>query len=127
MNARLALSLTVFLAACTPEPAAPPAAEVPAVVAEAPAATPAAAPAGPHRFDTLGALHRPISSKNPDAQAWFDQGLRMAYGFNHQAAGQAFAEAVKADPDCAICWWGQALVLGPNINVPMVPEAAAPA
>ncbi len=127
MNARLALSLTVFLAACTPEPAAPPAAEVPAVVAEAPAAIPAAAPAGPHRFDTLGALHRPISSKNPDAQAWFDQGLRMAYGFNHQAAGQAFAEAVKADPDCAICWWGQALVLGPNINVPMVPEAAAPA
>ena len=127
MNARLALSLTVFLAACTPEPAAPPAAEVPAVVAEAPAAIPAAAPAGPHRFDTLGALHRPISSKNPDAQAWFDQGLRMAYGFNHQAAGQAFAEAAKADPECAICWWGQALVLGPNINVPMVPEAAAPA
>lgn len=127
MNARLALSLTVFLAACTPEPTAPPAAEVPAVVAEAPAAIPAAAPAGPHRFDTLGALHRPISSKNPDAQAWFDQGLRMAYGFNHQAAGQAFAEAVKADHDCAICWWGQALVLGPNINVPMVPEAAAPA
>jgi tetratricopeptide (TPR) repeat protein len=127
MTARLALLLTVFLAACTPEPATPPTAEAPVVVAQAPAAAPAVVSAGPHRFDTLGALHRPISSTNADAQAWFDQGLRMAYGFNHQAAGQAFAEAVKADPECAICWWGQALVLGPNINVPMVPEAAAPA
>ena len=125
MSARPLCLLTVLLAACTPEPATPPAAEPPAAVAQAPA--PAAAPAGPHLFDTLGALHRPISSKNADAQAWFDQGLRMTYGFNHQAAGQAYAEAVKADPDCAICWWGQALVLGPNINVPMVPEAATPA
>ena len=125
MSARPLCILVVLLAACTPEPAAPPASEPPAVVAQAPA--PAAVPAGPHLFDTLGALHRPISSKNADAQAWFDQGLRMTYAFNHQAAGQAFAEAVKRDPDCAICWWGQALVLGPNINVPMVPEAAAPA
>ncbi|MBL8273178.1 MAG: hypothetical protein JNJ74_05155, partial [Xanthomonadales bacterium] len=108
MSARPLCILVVLLAACTPEPAAPPASEPPAVVAQAPA--PAAVPAGPHLFDTLGALHRPISSKNADAQAWFDQGLRMTYAFNHQAAGQAFAEAVKRDPDCAICWWGQALV-----------------
>ena len=48
----------------------------------------------------------------------------MAYGFNHEAAGRAFAEAARLDPDCAICVWGQALVLGPNINLPMDPASA---
>ena len=60
----------------------------------------------------------------PDAQRYFDQGLRMAYGFNHEAAGRSFAEAARLDPQCAMCVWGQALVLGPNINLPMDPEAA---
>lgn len=78
-------------------------------------------------FDTFGDLHRDIASKVPAAQRYFDQGLRMAYGFNHEAAGRAFAEAARLDPDCAICLWGQALVLGPNINLPMQAEAVAPA
>lgn len=78
-------------------------------------------------FDTFGDLHRDIGSKVPAAQRYFDQGLRMAYGFNHEAAGRAFAEAARLDPDCAICLWGQALVLGPNINLTMQPDAVAPA
>lgn len=81
----------------------------------------------PPLFDNFGELHRDIGSKVPAAQRYFDQGLRLAFGFNHEAAGRAFAEAARLDPDCAMCLWGQALVLGPNINMPMPPEAAAPA
>ena len=84
----------------------------------------ASAASGPKLFDSFGALHRDIGSKVPAAQAYFDQGLRMAYGFNHEAAGRAFAEAARLDPTCAICVWGQALVLGPNINLPMDPATA---
>jgi tetratricopeptide (TPR) repeat protein len=83
---------------------------------------PGAAP--PPLLDTFGDLHRDIGSKVPAAQRYFDQGLRLAYGFNHDAAGRAFAEAARLDPDCAMCAWGQALVLGPNINPPMDPAAA---
>lgn len=75
-------------------------------------------------FETFGDLHRDIGSKVPLAQRYFDQGLRLAYGFNHEAAGRAFAEAARLDPACAMCVWGQALVLGPNINLPMEPAAA---
>lgn len=85
-----------------------------------------AAPA-PVLFDNFGDLHRDIGSQVPAAQRYFDQGLRLAYGFNHEAAGRAFAEAARLDPACAMCVWGQALVLGPNINQPMLPEAIAPA
>ncbi|HVI57791.1 MAG TPA: hypothetical protein VM619_02805 [Luteimonas sp.] len=81
----------------------------------------------PALFEDFGSLHRDIGSDVPAAQRYFDQGLRMAYGFNHEAAGRAFAEAARLDPDCAMCLWGQALVLGPNINLPMPAEAAAPA
>jgi hypothetical protein len=112
----LIVGLLLALAGCDREASAPP----------APVVAPPAAQA-PHFFDNLGTLHRTISSANPDAQRWFDHGLRLAYAFNHQAAGQSFAEAAKADPDCAICEWGQALVLGPNINLPMAAEAVAPA
>jgi hypothetical protein len=83
--------------------------------------------AGPPLFDTFGTLHREIDTNVPAAQRYFDQGLRMAYGFNHEAAGRAFAEAARLDPKCAMCVWGQALVLGPNINQPMAPELAADA
>jgi tetratricopeptide (TPR) repeat protein len=88
--------------------------------------TDAAAPAPP-LFDSFGNLHRDAGSKVAASQRYFDQGLRLAYGFNHEAAGRAFAEAARLDPDCAICAWGQALVLGPNINMPMDPAAAAQA
>lgn len=78
----------------------------------------------PPLFDTFGDLHRDIGTRVPAAQRYFDQGLRMAYGFNHEAAGRAFAEAARLDPHCAMCVWGQALVLGPNINLPMDPALA---
>ena len=81
----------------------------------------------PALLDDLGTLHRDTGTRVPGAQRYFDQGLRLAYGFNHEAAGRAFAEAARLDPQCAICLWGQALVLGPNINLPMDPAHAAEA
>ena len=93
-----------------------------ACMAPQPQAT--AAATGPELFDGFGELHRDIGSRVPAAQRYFDQGLRMAYGFNHEAAGRSFAEAARLDPRCAICIWGQALVLGPNINLPMDPGLA---
>ncbi len=71
----------------------------------------------------LGDHRHPISSKNPAAQRFFDQGMVLAFGFNHAEAERAFREAARLDPECAICWWGAAWVLGPNYNVPMAPEA----
>jgi tetratricopeptide (TPR) repeat protein len=94
---------------------------------KAPEPRQSAASPPPALFENFGEQHRDIGSKVPAAQRYFDQGLRMAYGFNHEAAGRAFAEAARLDPDCAICLWGQALVLGPNINLPMLPDAVAPA
>lgn len=81
----------------------------------------------PALLDDLGTLHRDTGTRVPGTQRYFDQGLRLAYGFNHEAAGRAFAEAARLDPQCAICLWGQALVLGPNINLPMDPAHAAEA
>src|SRR5207237_1229613 len=59
-----------------------------------------------------------------EAQKWFDQGLRLAYGFNHDEAARSFARGAVADPACAMCYWGASLTLGPNYNVPMLPSAA---
>jgi tetratricopeptide (TPR) repeat protein len=104
--------LAVALAGCDPAPK----------TTVDPAAPTAAA--APPLFDRFGDLHRDIGTRVPLAQRYFDQGLRMAYGFNHEAAGRAFAEAARLDPQCAMCVWGQALVLGPNINLPMDPSLA---
>jgi hypothetical protein len=71
--------------------------------------------------------HYKITTANERAQAYFDQGLRLAYAFNHGEAQRAFRMAQKLDPDCAMCFWGEALVLGPNINLPMPEDAVAPA
>ncbi len=94
----------------------------------APAAT-AATPAGASEplFDNLGNLSYRISTTGDLAQKYFDQGLRWTYGFNHAAAQRAFKEAQRQDPDCALCYWGEAFVLGPNINAPMAEGAANPA
>jgi tetratricopeptide (TPR) repeat protein len=74
-------------------------------------------------FDNLGNYHHPISTQNPLAQRYFDQGLTLAYGFNHAEAARLFQQAAKLDPNCAMCYWGIALVLGPNINASMAAEA----
>ena len=68
-----------------------------------------------------------ITTANELAQSYFNQGLRLTYAFNHSEAQRAFRKAQKLDPDCAMCFWGEALVLGPNINLPMQDEAAVPA
>jgi hypothetical protein len=75
------------------------------------------APAPP-LFDDLGRFHRPITTTVPRAQAYFDQGLRLVYAFNHLEAQRAFEEAMRLDPSCAICAWGIALSLGSNYNSP---------
>ena len=59
------------------------------------------------------------TTRNARAQAYFSQGLMLAYGFNHAGAVRSFREAQTLDPDCALCWWGEAMALGPNINAPM--------
>ncbi len=81
-------------------PAAQPAAEVPL-------------------YTNLGTLHYAVTTESPEAQAYFDQGLRLYWGFNHAEAARAFAEAERLDSTCALCAFGQALALGPNINAPM--------
>jgi tetratricopeptide (TPR) repeat protein len=78
-------------------------------------------------IDGLGDHHRAVTTSSEDAQAYFDQGLRLTYGFNHDEATRSFAMAAKLDGDCAMCWWGVALTLGPNYNVPMLPDRAAAA
>lgn len=83
--------------------------------------------AEPPLYADLGRLAMRISTRQPRAQAYFNQGLRLAFGFNHAEAQRAFQAAQRLDPQCAMCAWGEALVLGPNINVPMMAEAQAPA
>lgn len=75
----------------------------------------------------LGNLHHPVRTRSQQAQSFFDQGLRLTYAFNHQEALRSFKEAARLDPDCAMAYWGWALVLGPNLNLPMSAGAAAQA
>lgn len=86
-----------------------------------------AAPGDPKLYGDLGAMSFKLAKARPRVQAFFDQGLRLAFAFNHAEAQRAFQAAQRLDPSCALCFWGEALVLGPNINVPMMPEAVAPA
>jgi tetratricopeptide (TPR) repeat protein len=86
---------------------------------ERPAA--AGSPLAP-RLQNLGAHTFPVTTKSRDARLFINQGLNLAYGFNHAEAGRAFAEAARLDPDAAMAYWGQAFVLGPNINAPMNAE-----
>jgi tetratricopeptide (TPR) repeat protein len=107
--------------------AAPPAQHHPTEAGHYPKQTAAAQAAyvasEPPLWDNLGTLSYPISADNARAQRYFDQGLRLAHAFNHLEAQRAFRMAQKLDPRCALCFWGEALVLGPNINAPMDPSA----
>lgn len=73
------------------------------------------------RLQNLGTHTFPVTTRSAQAQLFIDQGLNLSYGFNHAEAGRAFREAARLDPECAMAYWGQALVLGPNINAPMDP------
>jgi tetratricopeptide (TPR) repeat protein len=84
----------------------------------------------PHDFDQpirlytvgLGTFTRPISSNNPEAQAYFNQGFQLMYAFARAEAGRSFREAEKRDPNCAICYWGEAWVWGPYVSEGRTPE-----
>ncbi len=92
----------------TPEPTAPEATE-----SRKELATRAGAPL----FDGMGSHHHPITTSDRDAQRYFDQGLIIDFAFNHAESVRSFRAAQTLDPDCAMCYWGEALALGPNINV----------
>ena len=108
---------------------------VPATASTSAPATATAAPAPPtpgptlaqwaqaaQLFDNLGPHVRKITTASPEAQAYFNQGLRLIYAFNHDEAARAFAKAVQLDPACASCYWGAGEALGPNYNMPAMTE-----
>lgn len=86
-----------------------------------------AAPGDVPLYGDLGRLSFRLGRAAPRVQAYFDQGLRLTFAFNHAEAQRAFQAAQRLDPACGLCFWGEALVLGPNINAPMSAEAQAPA
>jgi tetratricopeptide (TPR) repeat protein len=103
-----ATALAGCLAACAGTPA-PPASGFPAAVP---------------LYAELGSYHYGVSTDSPQAQQYFDQGMRLSYAFNHAEGIRAFQHAAMLDPQCAMCYWGVAYALGPNINAPITPEAA---
>jgi tetratricopeptide (TPR) repeat protein len=102
-------SLVLGLAACSAQPAT-----------HHHAGGDTAAP--PMLFDGLGRHHQAITTASREAQAYFDQGLRLVYAFNHIEAERAFREGTRLDPGCAMCYWGIALTNGSNYNSPTNPE-----
>ena len=99
--AAIAVAAGLFYGRRTADPPPPPPAPaVPALV-------------GATLLEGLGDYTFPVTSSHPDVQRWFDQGLMLTYGFNHDAAERSFLKAAELDPGCAMCWWGAALVLGP--------------
>jgi len=108
------VSLCALLLACggATTQGAPPAAETAAETAARP----------PELLDGLGDHQREITTTSPEAQRYFDQGLALLYGFNHDAAVRSFDHALALDPSCAMCAWGKATALGPNINLPLGPD-----
>jgi hypothetical protein len=75
--------------------------------------------------DILGSFSWPVSTRVPEAQAYFDQGVRLMYSFAPEEARRSFVEARRRDPECAMCWWGEAWSMGPYLNGPM-DDADAP-
>src|SRR5580765_4810008 len=78
-------------------------------------------------YDNLGSLHKEITTRSQETQQYFDQGLRLTYAFNHDEAIKSFKQGLRHDSTCAMCYWGIAYALGPNINLPMDTAAVKPA
>ncbi len=76
-------------------------------------------------YDGLGTYSRRVTTRVPLAQQYFDQGMRLTYGFGLQSAQQSFRAAIASDSSCAMCWWGLAWALGPYINGPSIDSADA--
>jgi tetratricopeptide (TPR) repeat protein len=105
MSLRVCLAGLLLATACSRGPADAPAARAPL-------------------FDNLGTYHHAITTPSADAQRYFDQGLTLGYAFNHAEAIRSFRQAAAFDPGCAMCHWGVAYALGPNINAPITEDAA---
>jgi len=75
------------------------------------------------RLQNLGDHKFPVTTNSARAQLFINQAMMLVYGFNHAEATRSFSEAARLDPNCAMAYWGMALVLGPNINMAMPPEA----
>jgi tetratricopeptide (TPR) repeat protein len=80
---------------------------------------------GARLIDGLGDFHRRTTTGSSDAQQYFDQGMRLLWAFNHDESTRSFAKAAQLDPQCALCYWGVALTVGPNYNLPLMAEARA--
>ena len=89
--------------------------------------TQAAEQAAAPLFSDIGNHNAPITTAAEKAQQYFNQGLMLTYGFNHAEAVRSFRAAQAADPACAMCFWGEAYALGPNINKPMADSDVAAA
>ena len=98
-----ALAAAIVLAGCAAEPA--------------PTELEVAQAAGAPFFEGMGAYTMPITTDDAYAQRYFDQGMVLAFGFNHAESIRSFRAAQARDPSCAMCFWGEALATGPNINV----------
>src|SRR5689334_13002254 len=70
----------------------------------------------------LGTLHHKVSTTNPEAQKFFDQGLSLVYAFNHEEAALSFRHAAELDPQLAMAYWGIAEAVAPNYNLDIDPE-----
>jgi tetratricopeptide (TPR) repeat protein len=132
-RASLVLALTLFACATpvvhTDRPVESPPSDdgKTAAPAHGPSWTLASIAEGAVLLGDLGEHRRTVTTSSKEAQAFFDQGLALGYGFNHDEAARSFARAAELDPKCAMCFWGVAYMLGPNYNVPMLPERAVAA
>lgn len=131
MRTVLVVSLVLAAACAKPhEPKGPSPVMLTRAEQRAPAASPPLPDALAHaalearRIDGLGAYRRPIATTMPAAQEFFDKGMRLYWAFNHEEAFRSFARAAELDPRCTLCFWGAALTLGPNYNMPMMPDRA---
>ena len=79
----------------------------------------------PLLYGGLGSSTRKVSTESEQAQRYFEQGLALCWGFNHDEAVRAFEAATRHDPDCAMAGWGSAVALVPNSNLPLTDEAKA--
>jgi tetratricopeptide (TPR) repeat protein len=131
LRSRLSVALTALLLLPGPlvrtangqtPPAPPPTGHVHYIEPPRPAGQASPTGALAPRLQNLGAHTFRVTTKSQRAQRFFSQGLNLAYAFNHAEARRAFREAARLDPNLAMAYWGQALVLGPNINAAMEPN-----
>lgn len=115
--------LIVFAAAALLGSAAPSSGIGPTVAPAPPRNLPDTVPL----YTNLGSHHKRISTRVPATQRYFDQGLRLVYGFNHSEAIRSFTRAANLDSTCAMCYWGIALAYGPHVNAPMDPASGVAA